>query len=149
MAGRGPAPKPADQRRHRIKDPIATAHIVDDGQRLGPEIEKLTGRKDWPPLVLSWFEIWRTSPQAKQFIDTDWQRLGMVAFLYEQYLIEPKASILSEIRLNEERLGATIVDRQRARMQVERSETRENASVLSIAPGSSARDRIAKRAVEE
>lgn len=148
MAGRGPAPKPADQRRHRIKDPIPTSNLVDDGQLLGPDMETLTGRKDWPPLVERWYKIWRTSPQAKQFIDTDWQRLGMVAYLYEQFLIEPKGTLLAEIRLNEERLGATVVDRQRARMQVERTETRENAPVLSIAPGSSARDRIAKRAAE-
>lgn len=143
MAGRGPAPKPADQRRHRIKDPIPTTNLVDDGALLGPELDKLTGRKNWPPQVQNWYKIWRSSPQAKQFIDTDWQRLGMVAYLLEQYLTDPKSTILSEIRLNEERLGATVVDRQRARMQIE---TKEKAQVLSIVPGSSARDRIAKRA---
>jgi hypothetical protein len=144
MAGRGPAPKPADQKRNRRIDPIGTSHLVDDGQRLGPDLTELTGRKDWPPMVIKWFETWRAAPQAKQFIDTDWQRLGLVAYLYEQYLIEPKSTILSEIRLNEERLGATVVDRQRARMVVETSDSK-NATVLQLAPGSSARDRIAKR----
>lgn len=143
MAGRGPAPKPADQRRHRIKDPIPTTNLVDDKALLGPSLEKLTGRKTWPNQVQAWYRIWRQSPQAKSFIDTDWQRLGMVAYLFEQYLLEPKSTILSEIRLNEERLGATVVDRQRARMQVE---PQEKAQVLSIVPGSSARDRIAQRA---
>lgn len=143
MAGRGPAPKPADQRRHRIKDQIPTTNLVDDGALLGPTLDKLTGRKTWPVQVQNWYKIWRSSPQAKQFIDTDWQRLGMVAYLLEQYLAEPKSTILSEIRLNEERLGATVVDRQRARMQIE---SKEKAQVLSLVPGSSARDRIAKRA---
>ena len=147
MAGRGPAPKPADQRRHRIKDKIPTSNLVDDGQALGPELTELTGRQDWLPAVKKWYATWRTSPQAKQFIDTDWMRLGMVAYLYEQYLIEPKSTLLSEIRLNEERLGATIVDRQRARMNVEKTE--KNATVLSLAPGSSSRDRIAKRAPKQ
>lgn len=144
MAGRGPAPKPADQRRHRIPDPIASTDLVDDGAKLGPELKDLTGRTNFPPMVLKWYDTWRTSPQAKSFIATDWQRLGMVAFIFELYLAEPKATLLSEIRLNEERLGATIVDRQRARMNVERTEGK-SAQVLSLAPGSSARDRIAKR----
>lgn len=99
-------------------------------------------------MVTKWYEIWRTSPQSKQFIDTDWQRLGMVAYLFEQYLQEPKSTILSEIRLNEERLGATVVDRQRARMVVETTDGKD-AAVLSIVPGQSAKDRIAKRAAQE
>lgn len=142
MAGRGPAPKPADQRRHRIKDQIPTTTLVDDGAKRGPELAEITGRKTWPTPILKWYDVWRTSPQSKSFIDTDWQRLGMVAYLLEQYLAEPKSTILSEIRLNEERLGATVVDRQRARMVVEQAET---APVLTIA-GSNARERIAKRA---
>ena len=147
MAGRGPAPKPADQRRHRIKDQVATTHLVDDGAKRGPELHILTGRKNWPAMVTKWFDVWRTSPQSKQFIDTDWQRLGMVAYLLEQYLADPKSTILSEIRLNEERLGATVVDRQRARMVIDTSDN--DAAVLSIVPGSSARERIAKRAATE
>jgi len=143
MAGRGPAPKPADQRRHRIKDAVATTNLVDDGALLGPDLVKLTGRKTWPVQIQNWYKIWRQSPQAKSFIDTDWQRLGMVAYLLEQYYQEPKSTLMSEIRLNEERLGATVVDRQRARMQIE---TKEKAQVLSLVPGSSAKDRIAKRA---
>lgn len=147
MAGRGPAPKPADQRRHRIKDPIPQQNLVDDGQKLGPELHVLTGRQDWIPAVKKWYETWRTSPQAKSFIDTDWQRLGLVAYLFEQYIVEPKAGILAEIRLNEERLGATVVDRQRARMNVEKTD--KSATVLQLAPGSSAKDRIAKRTTSE
>jgi hypothetical protein len=99
-------------------------------------------------MVVKWYETWRTAPQSKQFIDTDWQRLGMVAYLFEQYLADPKSTILSEIRLNEERLGATVVDRQRARMVIEPTDGKD-ASVLSLVPGSSARERIAKRAAEE
>jgi len=148
MAGRGPAPKPADQRRHRIKDPISTSHLVDDGAKRGPDLVALTGRKNWPPMVVKWYQTWRTSPQSKQFIDTDWQRLGMVAYLFEQYLADPKSTILSEIRLNEERLGATVVDRQRARMVIEPTDSKD-ASVLSLVPGSSARERIAKRDAKE
>ncbi|MFE0151397.1 hypothetical protein ACFWY5_29920 [Nonomuraea sp. NPDC059007] len=42
----------------------------------------------------------------------------MLAPLVEAYWEEPKPSILAEIRLNEERLGATIRDRQALRMNI-------------------------------
>jgi hypothetical protein len=56
-------------------------------------------------------------------------RLGILAPLVERYALRPSASALSEIRQNEERLGATVVDRMRARMIVEES---EDAQVLSL-----------------
>jgi hypothetical protein len=43
----------------------------------------------------------------------------MLAPLVEQYHEEPKTALLAEIRLNEERLGATVADRQRLRMRLE------------------------------
>jgi hypothetical protein len=43
----------------------------------------------------------------------------MLAPLVEQYHAEPKPALLSEIRLNEERMGATVADRQRLRMKLE------------------------------
>jgi hypothetical protein len=52
------------------------------------------------------------------FTATDWQRLHMLAPLVEQYFAEPKQALLAEIRLNEQLLGATVVDRQRARMRI-------------------------------
>lgn len=145
MAGHGPAPKPEGQKRHRIADKIETSNLLDDGVELGPDLISLTGRLEWPEQVSKWYQIWRTAPQAKAFIDTDWQRLGMVAYLYEQFLLDPKPNLLSEIRLNEERLGATLVDRQRARMNIERTDVSTGAQILSLAPGSSAKDRIANR----
>lgn len=42
--------------------------------------------------------------------------------LVEQYIDEPKAGTLEEIRLNEERLGATIRDRRSLRMTIKPKE---------------------------
>lgn len=148
MAGRGPAPKPADQRRNRRADTIATSHLVDDGQKVGPELKDLTGVDYWNERTLRWFEVWRSSAQAKTFTSTDWQRLGMLADIVEAFFQKPSKALFEEIRLNEERFGATIVDRQRARMVIAPSEN-DSAPVLSIAPGSSARERIQKRAKKQ
>jgi len=43
----------------------------------------------------------------------------MLAPLVEAYWQDPKPALLAEIRLNEERLGATVRDRQSLRMTVE------------------------------
>jgi hypothetical protein len=60
--------------------------------------------------------MWATSQQAEAFMPSDWMRLIMLAPLIEQYWIDPKGTTLAEIRLNEERLGATVRDRQNLRM---------------------------------
>ena len=56
---------------------------------------------------MAWYEIWRTSPQAKTFVMTDWMRLRMIAPLLEDYLNKPTAMKMAEIRQNESLLGAT------------------------------------------
>jgi hypothetical protein len=138
MAGRGPAPKPQEQRRRRNVDPVGTTRLVDDGQKRGEPLDVLTGR-DWPQAVVAWWETWRSSPQSQAFLPTDWQRLAMLAPIVEAHFEAPSPKYLSEIRLNEERMGATVVDRQRARMSVEAA---ESADVL---PLRSMRDEISRR----
>lgn len=147
MAGRGPAPKNPEQRRRRNADPVAQTSLVDDGELCGPELSELTGRDSWPPHVLSWFADWRASAQAKSFLRTDWRRLAMVAYLVEEFPISEKPGpLLAEIRLNEERLGATIADRQRLRMRITPAEPEDESSTSSDVV--SIRDRIAARRAE-
>src|SRR4051794_28053343 len=116
MAGSGPAPKETRRRRNADTYADVKASVVDDGERLGPP---LTGA--WSEQVLAWYEIWRTSPQAKTFVMTDWMRLRMVAPLLEDYLSKPTAMKLAEIRQNESLLGATHTDRLKARIKVEKT----------------------------
>lgn len=61
----------------------------------------------------------------------DWARLGLLAAIVESYSRKPSAAALSEIRMNEERLGATFVDRMRARMHIE-AEDGDDAPVVSL-----------------
>lgn len=143
MAGRGPAPKPKEQRRRRNADPVAEVPLSSDGSLRGPTLNTATGTAAWSKQTKSWWETWRRSPQSAVFLETDWQRLAMLAPLVEQYWQNPESKILSEIRLNEERLGATVVDRQRARMKVEEP---KDAPVVQLAV---ARDRLASRLPSE
>ncbi|MEV2279189.1 hypothetical protein AB0I72_26770 [Nocardiopsis sp. NPDC049922] len=81
-----------------------------------PKAPKLFKRASYSTAVHRWWDTWAESPQAELFLSSDWERLQMLAPLVQAYWEEPKTSILAEIRLNEERLGATIRDRQSLRM---------------------------------
>lgn len=110
------APKPEGQRRRRNTPAVNEREIVDDGVLRGPE---LPAWQPWDAATEAWYETWRRSPQAQVFADTDWQRLHMLAPLVQQYWLSGgDAKLLAEIRQNEERLGATYTDRQRARMRI-------------------------------
>ena len=148
MAGHGPAPKEAHQRERDTRRRITERQIllVDDGEERGPSLEAATGRSDWSLQARTYWQTWRTAPQAQAFETTDWQRLAMLVPLVEAYWIAGGVSAdkgaLAEIRLNEERLGATVADRQRLRMKIEEAQTAE-VRHLSAVPGDSDADLLA------
>ncbi|MGH3762943.1 hypothetical protein [Actinophytocola sp.] len=74
------------------------------------------------------------SPQAQAFTVTDWQRLHMLAPLVDQYFAEPRKELLAEIRLNEGLLGATHVDRLRARITITPPANPNNESAAGDGP---------------
>jgi hypothetical protein len=126
MAGNGPPP--SEQRRRRNADTyseVKTRLVVDDELR-GPELK---GR--WRVGTRDWWNTWRRSPQACAFLETDWQRLRMLAVLVDQYFGRPHHLILAEIRLNESLLGATHVDRLKARMKVEQAEVVDDGAQVT------------------
>lgn len=137
------AQKDAATRRRRNAPTHQETTLTRDGKVRGPELEALTGRDDWPVGVTTWYATWRRAPQAQTFEDTDWLRLGMLAPIVEAYLRRPSAAALSEIRMNEERLGATVVDRMRARMQLDRDD--EGDAAAPVVRLADARDGIAAR----
>lgn len=108
--------KPADQRRTH-KSPMRDRTVVErDGEVRGPTLAEATGRAEWPPAVVAWWETWRHAPQAAVFEDTDWRRLTMLVPLVAGYWIKPTAAAMAEVRRTEENLGATFVDRMRAKI---------------------------------
>lgn len=116
MSGRGPGPLPKDpaQRRRRNKEtrtqlPAAAAAEL---RALPP------GR--WSAAAKRWWATWAASEQSALFLATDWQRLEMLLPLVQRYLQEPDKALMAEIRLNEERLGATAGDRMRLKWDTEK-----------------------------
>lgn len=110
---------------------FATTTLTADGVVRGPDLEEVTDRS-WDKDVLRWYQTWRESAQAQLFTPTDWQRLAILAPLVEKHFSGPTGATMSEIRLNEERLGATIVDRLRARITVTTGDDTTDAQVLRL-----------------
>ena len=115
---RGTLHEKKENGRNRNGSPHASKVYARDGKIYGPTLAEATMRDGWPPFVEKWWDVWRAAPQAVDFEATDWLRLALLAPFYEQQITRPSAAALSEIRMNEERLGATIVDRMRARMTI-------------------------------
>jgi hypothetical protein len=113
MAGRGPAPKVERSRARDTKPMVSLAPPADS-----PALPSRPDEEEWLPERLSWYEAWRTSPQASQFTATEWQRLYHIALLVDEFHDKPQTQLLSEIRLNETLLGATPLDRLRLRWDV-------------------------------
>lgn len=117
MPGKGPPPKPPEQRQRRNK--VTTLELVAEDHpakppALGPRYRFEGKQHRWLPSTRTWWRTWTTSPQAALFTKTDWESLRRLAPLIDRYLrgaIDPR--ILSEIRLTEGALGATPADRQR------------------------------------
>jgi hypothetical protein len=85
-----------------------------------------------------WYETWARSPQAAAFIDTDWQRLQQLAFVVDELYsptldfrdkpIMPAIAVLAEIRQQEQKFGATVLDRASLYMTIERPEDKPAAA---------------------
>ena len=129
---RGALPKAAGQRRNRAA--ILGMQVAPrTGELHGPTLEAATSVDVWGPQTRAWWHTWREAPQAALFEGTDWSRLAMVAALVEHYWQTPDARILTEIRQNEERLGALVKDRLASRIAITEHDP-EEAPEPSSAP---------------
>lgn len=128
MAGKGPTPKPPEQRR-RQNTPAAGEWIRLSEPYSGPipplpkniGISKVT--RDW------WKEIWRT-PMATQWNQGDIPALIELAILRERLVVDGKVSVASEVRLRSEQFGLTPSGRQQRRWII----TEEDAERAAGAP---------------
>lgn len=122
MAGFGPPPSGRKRRRNADTFEGQGVTVTADAEMRGPELPSAEG---YLPQTVAWYETWRRAPQAAAFVGTDWQRLAMLAALVDEFFAQPSVKLLGEIRLNEGLLGATHVDRLRARIKVEESEAED------------------------
>lgn len=117
MAGRGPAPKEPESRLGHSK-PEATTELA-DGRVSAP---RLVGRAKLVPAARRYWDTWAKSPQAAQFIATDWLHLDVVVRLVDDFHraedAKARKELAGEIRLQAAKLGATPEDRLRLRWRL-------------------------------
>lgn len=120
MAGRGPAPKDPSRRRRTNGANESRVEISPDDELRGPELpaDVLPDGAEWHPRTLRWWEVWRTSPQAQTFIDTDWDFLIDTALLHHVMWTKGRWEFASEVRLRAAKYGATPEDRARLKLDV-------------------------------
>ena len=117
MAGRGPAPKPAE-RRVRSGGAHQTQTILRFEQAAQPRLPSTQpGGSPWPALTRRWWKTWAESPQAEHFGSTDWSFLLDTAVLHARFWDGDVTTTAPELRLRVSKFGATPEDRMRLRMQ--------------------------------
>ena len=112
MAGRGPAPKPANRRARTNADPIPSTLLeFRQGERLD-----LPAEIEWHPRTEAWWRTWQESPQADTFTDLDWSFLLDTALMHHAMWSKGQWTLAAEVRLRVGKFGSTPEDRARLRM---------------------------------
>ena len=135
MAGRGPAPKPADLRQRRNKA-STNAHLpseADSAENEVPDLPPLDCEDDdgspvdWHPMVTEWWDsVWR-SPMASEFVESD-KRGGLfeLALLRQGFWTATsrtgRLEAAREIRLQDVRFGLDAISRRRLQWEIDRGE---------------------------
>lgn len=103
MAGRGPAPKPASQRRNRSKPQRGDwIDLPDLEEPLLPPLPL----GEWSERTQSAWEAWRSDPATSQYGPAEISNAIDLAYVFEQW-VQGDARLAAEIRLRQDGLGLT------------------------------------------
>lgn len=132
---RGPTPKPDEKRERRNEPTFPSVELDSDAKVAAPDLPDADSLHE---RTREWWAAWTSSPQAAQFLETDWQRLKMLALVVDDFFTTDDAKLrqklIGEIRSQEAKLGGTPEDRLRLRWR--------------MAGAKDADERVAKKASE-
>lgn len=121
----GPHPKPAHLRQRKNRKAGASMLEVPDEAPEVPELPKHPDGRDWHPYTVeSWERAW-TSAMASQWLESDFDGIFRLHMLYDQFYLKLRASILAEVRLQEQRYGLSPLDRTRLQWEFNRGDQAE------------------------
>lgn len=119
MAGRGPAPKPAERRARGggpSRDPFPTA-VLNLQPAPQPKLPpKRPNGQLWPGQTRKWWRMWGENAQAPAFTAEDWSELLDTAVIHARLWGEGDVRVAAELRLRVAKFGATPEDRARLRI---------------------------------
>lgn len=143
MAGRrAPAKEILSRPNDQARREASMTTVAADGVVRGPDLPE----GEWHPRTLAWWQTWRTSPQARTFLPTDWEALAEAALLHTR-MWNGEVSVAPELRLRVAKHGATLEDRQKLKLSIDPDEVPDaGLPKVSIDPG---RKRRLLRAVND
>lgn len=89
------------------------------GSTAGRDFPIPTADKGWHPKARSWYNSLKLSGQSAFWEPSDWATAVAAADAYNVFLRTHNASILAQFVRLSERLGATLTDRKRGRIELE------------------------------
>jgi hypothetical protein len=142
MAGRGPAPKPAAERRRRNKTTTRELDATPPAATDVPELPKkyrvgtVDGPKDIAYLKATrdWYAAWTRSPLAAEFTEVHWLRLQEIARLKDGFERTGDLDLAKELRLQLAGFGGTPIDVRRLGVTIKRPEGDKPAGDGPTAP---------------
>ena len=114
MAGKGPKPKDPSSRARTNKSVIATKILTPTP--IGCLQPNLPDGIEWTERTVVWWKMWAAQPQAALFMDSDWEFLLDTALIHSKFW-SGEMNLAAELRLRVAKLGATLEDRDRLKMQ--------------------------------
>lgn len=120
MAGRGPAPKPADQRRNRNKKERGDWQgILAPSTSVPPMPERGEERGDWSDRTARAWNAWWSDPASTQWSPSDIELVEHLADVMEEWVRDPgTAGRAGEVRQLRDVLGLTPKGRQDRRWKI-------------------------------
>jgi hypothetical protein len=120
----GPAPKPAHLRQ-RTNKKAGAASLEAPANAKAPQLPQLGEAHAWHPLTSGWWQRVWASPMAGEYLPSDIDGLVRLAMLVNEFYLEPKPTLLAEIRLQESRFGLSPLDRSRLQWEISKGEDAE------------------------
>jgi hypothetical protein len=117
-----PLPKDPSTRRRRNRTPGARVLTFPKKKTATPE---LPAELAWHPRTLAWWQAAWRSPMAAEWLDSDVERLFMLALAVEDLWRNGNLDRLSEIRLSGALFGLSPIDRRRLNWEIDRGEEAE------------------------
>lgn len=136
MAGRGNTIPKDPATRVRQNKPAPRTKVSTDNRLRGPvlPVDAFTDEESWHPRTLAFWSALRRSPQARTFIETDWELLIGVALMHHTMWAKGRWEFASEVRLSLAKFGLTPADRKVLGIEIETpaSSPQRSAKVTDI-----------------
>jgi hypothetical protein len=107
-----------------IDDPRFIA--VSQGKSRRREIPIPDANPSWHPTARSWFNSLALSGQSEFYEASDWATAVMAAQIYDMFMRTYRANLLPSFLRLSERLGVTVIDRKRNRIELNEPEVTDH-----------------------